>query len=63
MQIEKWSAVSGDYVENQINDDPYEIVKRNRKMKRILLNSLYSLFAAGVLVLVLLLISNFGSKG
>ncbi|MHC1736576.1 MAG: hypothetical protein AB9882_01045 [Ignavibacteriaceae bacterium] len=63
MQIEKWSVISGDYTEDQINDDPYEIVKRNRKVKRIMLNILFSLFAGGVLVLVLLLISNFGSKG
>lgn len=63
MQIEKWSAVSGDYVEDQINDDPYEIVKRNRKLKRIMLNLFYSIFAAGMLILVLLLLTNLGSKG
>ncbi|HOJ17164.1 MAG: hypothetical protein GX452_11210 [Ignavibacteriales bacterium] len=63
MQIQKWSALSGDYTEDQLNDDPYEIVKRNRKLKRIMLNIVYSLFTVGVLVLVLMLISNLGSKG
>ena len=63
MQIEKWSVISGDYVEDQINDDPYEIVKRNRKLKRIMLNLFYSIFAAGMLILVLLLLTNLGSKG
>ena len=63
MQIEKWSVISGDYVEDQINDDPYEIVKRNRKLKRIMLNLFYSIFAAGLLILVLFLLTNLGSKG
>ena len=63
MQIQKWSTLSGDYTEDQLNDDPYEIVKRNRKLKRIMLNIVYSLFTVGVLVLVLMLISNLGSKG
>ena len=63
MQIQKWSALSGDHTEDQLNDDPYEIVKRNRKLKRIMLNIVYSLFTVGVLVLVLMLISNLGSKG
>ncbi|MDY0081394.1 MAG: hypothetical protein RBR95_12470 [Ignavibacteriaceae bacterium] len=63
MQIQKWSALSGDYTEDQLNDDPYEIVKRNRKLKRIMLNIVYSLFTVGVLVLVLMLISNLRSKG
>jgi len=62
MQVEKWSVVSGDYVEDQLNDDPYEVVKRNRKMKKIVLNILYSLVTVGVLLLVLIVLSNFGSK-
>ncbi|HPO56018.1 MAG TPA: hypothetical protein PKY46_08435 [Ignavibacteriaceae bacterium] len=63
MQIQKWSTLSGDYTEDRLNDDPYEIVKRNRKMKRIALNILYSLFTAGILILVLLLTSGIGGRG
>ena len=63
MQIEKWSVISGDYTEDQINDDPYEMVKRDRKIKKFLMNTIYALFAIGVLLLVLIVLSSFGSKG
>lgn len=51
--MNKWNILMGDYSEENLNNDPYEIVKKNRIIKKVLVNVGFIIISSVIFVVAL----------